>query len=111
MFRQIIFTSLLTIGSAITLVNPATAQFDAQTTRLLQQANQANASAYRYMNNVAIPQAQSNQNYLNSLYQYCLRGNTSACQQYRSLSNVRLQQYNNSIQQLQNYSNTRRYSW
>ncbi len=114
MFRQIIFTSLLTIGSAIALVNPATAQFDAETIRVLQLAKQGGYLSSP-LNQIpvrnAIIEQQNNQNYQNLLYQACQRGNRPACNQYQSLSNIRIQQYNNSIQGVRNYSNYKRYGW
>ena len=110
MLRQMIFTSLLTISSVLALVNPAPAQTtDPQVNRLLQQSNQAVGSANRYMNNVAIPEAQKNQIYMNQLYQYCLRGNGAACQQYRSLAARYQQQQIFYQQQYTNWLNNRRY--
>lgn len=110
MLRQIIFASLVSIGSALTLVNPTIAQTSsAEVNQLLNQTNQVIKDANNYNKNVAIPAGQRYQNYLNQLYQSCLNGNSSACQQYQSRTQKQIRWQNHLNRQYETWAKNRRF--
>ena len=109
MLRQIAIASILTLGSALTLINPTQAQTtDPQVNSLLRQANQAVSESNSFINNVARPEAQQYQNYLNRLRQLCFRGNTAACQEHNVRMSAQLRLQNQVQAQYNYYLNNRR---
>ncbi|PSB40451.1 hypothetical protein [Chamaesiphon polymorphus] len=103
MLRQIAIASILTLSSAVTLVNPAQAQTsDAQLNSILRQSRQAVSETNSYMNNVVRPEAQRYQNYLNLLRQLCERRYSKACQEYYIRMGGQLQ-HQDRVQQQYNY--------
>jgi hypothetical protein len=103
MLRQIAIASLFTLGSAFTLIHPTQAQTtNPEINNLLRQANQAVSESNSFMNNVARPEAQQYQNYLNSLRQLCFRGNSAACQEHNARMSAQLR-WQNQVQAQYNY--------
>lgn len=85
MLRQIIFASLLTIGSTLALVNSVKSQTSSsEVNSALNETNRIIKKANDYNDNVAVPEGQRYQRYLNELYQSCLSGDSTACTQYQS---------------------------
>ena len=109
MLRQIAIASLLTLGSAFTLIHPTQAQTtNPQVNSLLRQAGQAVSESNSFINNVAAPEAQQYQNYLNLLRQLCFRGNTAACQEHNVRINAQLRWQQQVQAQYNYYLNNRR---
>jgi hypothetical protein len=109
MLRQIAIASILTLGSAVTLIHPTQAQTtNPQVNSLLRQANGVVSESNSYMNNVARPEAQQYQNYLNLLRQLCFRGNSAACQEHNVRMNAQLRWMNQVQTQYNYYLNNRR---
>lgn len=110
MLRKLLVTSLLALGSTVTLLNPANAQTtDPYVNQLLQETDRVISDTNRYINNVAIPEGQRYQRYLNQLSQACMGGNANACQEYnlRMRRQERWQEHLN--QQYLNWIRNRRY--
>ncbi|BDA76479.1 hypothetical protein CAL7716_106450 (plasmid) [Calothrix sp. PCC 7716] len=108
MIRKLVVTSLLTLGSTLVLLNPVNAQSsNPEVNQILQETNQLVNEANSFVNNVAIPEGQRYQRYLNQLAQACSRGHGGACQEWR-LRNYQQQRWQNHLIQQQRIRNLRR---